>query len=138
MFSAYQRRLLRVPNGMLFGVCAGLGRRLGISTFLVRLITFIAFCATGFFPVGLIYTILAIALPVGPEYWYCNYPLTWCISFWEMCTIFVLNNLIYFSVTVFSNFRVKLKYFCYYLSPRYTEGSRKLSFNTIRYIFVNT
>ena len=46
MFSAYQRRLLRVPNGMIFGVCAGIGRRLGISTFLVRLVTFIAFCAS--------------------------------------------------------------------------------------------
>ena len=68
MFSAYQRRLLRVPNGMLFGVCAGLGRRLCISTTLVRLITFIAFCATGFFPVGLIYILLAIILPVGPQY----------------------------------------------------------------------
>ena len=75
MFSAYQRRLLRVPNGMLFGVCAGLGRRLGISTTLVRLITFIAFCATGFFPVGLIYTLPALILPVGPQYYFVVYPL---------------------------------------------------------------
>ena len=68
MFSAYQRRLLRVPNGMIFGVCAGIGRRLGISTFLVRLGTFIAFCASGFFPIGLIYILLALILPVGPGY----------------------------------------------------------------------
>ena len=77
MFSAYQRRLLRVPKlsldfkenlNMIFGVCAGIGRRLGISTFLVRLVTFIAFCASGFFPIGLIYILLALILPVGPGY----------------------------------------------------------------------
>ena len=63
MFSAYQRRLLRVPNGMIFGVCAGIGRRLGISTFLVRLVTFIAFCASGFFPIGLIYLVAGLIMP---------------------------------------------------------------------------
>ena len=43
-------------------------RRLGISTGLVRLVTLVAFCCTGFFPVGLIYCLLALILPAGPEY----------------------------------------------------------------------
>lgn len=66
--SPYQRRWLRSPNGLLFGVCEGLARRLGISTGLVRLVTLVAFCCTGFFPVGLIYCLLALILPAGPEY----------------------------------------------------------------------
>ena len=45
-------------------------RRLGVSSFIIRLVTFIAFCLTGFFPVGLIYGLLALLLPLGPEY--CN------------------------------------------------------------------
>lgn len=69
--SPYQRRWLREPDGILFGVCGGLARRLGISSFAVRLVTFLAFCATGFFPVGLVYCLLALLLPAGPEsqYW---------------------------------------------------------------------
>lgn len=66
--SPYQRRWLRSPNGLIFGVCVGLARRLGISTGLVRLVTLVAFCCTGFFPVGLIYCLLALILPAGPEY----------------------------------------------------------------------
>ena len=66
--SPYQRRWLRSPNGLLFGVCEGLARRLGISVALVRLVTILAFLATGFFPVGLLYCILAFVLPAGPEY----------------------------------------------------------------------
>ncbi len=67
-YSSYQRRWLRSPNGLIFGVCEGLSRRIGVSRGLIRLITFIAFCCTGFFPVGLIYCLLALILPVGPEY----------------------------------------------------------------------
>ena len=66
--SPYQRRWLRSPNGLIFGVCGGLARRLGISTGLVRLVTLVAFCCTGFFPMGLIYCLLALILPAGPEY----------------------------------------------------------------------
>jgi len=67
-YSAYQKRWMRSPNGLLFGVCEGLARRIGVSRGLVRLITFIIFCATGFFPTALIYLALALLLPVGPEY----------------------------------------------------------------------
>lgn len=68
--SPYQRRLLRSPNGILLGVCEGIARRLGVPSFWVRLTTFIAFCCTGFFPVGLAYLILALCLPTGPDYYY--------------------------------------------------------------------
>lgn len=69
-YSAYQKRWMRSPDGIIAGVCSGLARRLGLSTFLVRLVTFIAFLATGFCPVGLAYLILALVLPKGPEYYY--------------------------------------------------------------------
>lgn len=68
--SPYQRRWMRCPDGLVFGVCSGLAKRLGVSSFIIRLVTFIAFCLTGFFPVGLIYGLLALLLPLGPEY--CN------------------------------------------------------------------
>lgn len=67
--SPYQRKWMRSPDGILFGVCSGLAHRLGISSFLVRLVTFLAFCFTGFFPVGLVYILLALVLPAGPEYY---------------------------------------------------------------------
>lgn len=67
--SPYQRRWLRSPDAILFGVCSGLARRLGTSAALVRILTFIAFCCTGFFPVGLVYLLLALILPAGPECW---------------------------------------------------------------------
>ena len=65
--SPYQRRWLREPDGILFGVCGGLARRLGISSFAVRLVTFLAFCATGFFPVRVTPTI-ALYLPHGKPF----------------------------------------------------------------------
>lgn len=65
--SPYSRRLMRSPDGMVFGVCRGIAKRLGVSTGLVRLITLVALVCTGFFPVGLIYILLALVLPVGPE-----------------------------------------------------------------------
>ena len=67
-YSAYRRRWLRSPDGIIAGVCSGLGRRIGISKGLIRIVTFIAFLTTGFFPVGLAYLLLAIFLPVGPDY----------------------------------------------------------------------
>lgn len=66
--SPYQKRLLRSPNGILFGVCEGVARRFGVSAFLVRLITLIAFFSTGFFPVGFAYYLMVLLMPVGPEW----------------------------------------------------------------------
>lgn len=63
---AYSRKLLRSPNGVIFGVCEGFARRLGISIKFTRLVTFIAFLVTGFFPVGLIYCLLALVMDKGP------------------------------------------------------------------------
>lgn len=67
-YSAYRRRWLRSPDGMIAGVCSGLARRLGVSRTLVRVVTFLAFLSTGFWPVGAIYLLLAILLPAGPDY----------------------------------------------------------------------
>ncbi len=62
----YKRKWMRVPHSVIFGVCEGLARRLEVPVAIVRLITIIVFFATGFFPTGLIYCLLALILPVGP------------------------------------------------------------------------
>lgn len=67
--SPYQKRWLRSPDGIIAGVCSGLARRLGVSSLVVRAVTVTAFLCTGFFPVGLIYLLLALILPPGPEYY---------------------------------------------------------------------
>ncbi|NLZ68232.1 MAG: PspC domain-containing protein [Spirochaetales bacterium] len=63
----YRSKLMRVPHGVIFGICEGLARRLDIPVSIVRIITIILFVSTGFFPTGLVYCLLALLLPVGPS-----------------------------------------------------------------------
>ncbi len=60
-----QRRLCRSKNGILLGVCQGFANWLEIPAWPLRVAAIIAFVASGFYPVGLIY--LAAALFMEPE-----------------------------------------------------------------------
>lgn len=62
-----RERLYRAKHGILMGVCKGVARRLSVSSGLVRLLTLLLFVFTGFFPVGLVYIILGLFLPVEPS-----------------------------------------------------------------------
>ncbi len=56
----------RARHGMLFGVCAGIAQRLDVSTFWTRVIVFVAFVFTGFWPVGAAYLVAALLLKPAP------------------------------------------------------------------------
>ena len=70
MYSDYDgsRRLYRSRRGMLFGVCRGLAEYFDFSVGATRLLVFLAFLFTGFFPVGLVYLILAFVMKKEPAY----------------------------------------------------------------------
>ena len=63
---AYRKKLMRVPNGLVFGIAEGFSRRFEIPLLLVRALWIAAACALGFLPTLAIYFALAIILPVGP------------------------------------------------------------------------
>lgn len=52
----------RSRNGIIFGVCRGIGESLGIGSTLIRITAIMLFFATGFFPSILIYLLLAAAM----------------------------------------------------------------------------
>ena len=56
------RGLRRSRDGMLLGVCKGFSDWLGIPSWPIRLATFITFMASGFWPVGALYLIAAVAM----------------------------------------------------------------------------
>ena len=61
----YRRnRLHRAPEGIIFGVCEGLSEWSGIPVGIIRVLAIIAFCSSGFFPVGVLYHLAALFLPV--------------------------------------------------------------------------
>lgn len=60
----YRRpRLKRSRHGLIAGVCQGISDWSGIPVGLIRIAAIISLILSGFFPVGLIYVILAIMLP---------------------------------------------------------------------------
>lgn len=59
-------KLYRSSRGSIFGICQGLADWADLPVHFVRLFTIIAFFATGFFPVGLIYFAAAFLLPKEP------------------------------------------------------------------------
>jgi phage shock protein C len=72
----------RARKGMLAGVCAGLAQHFDISIFWTRMFTFIAFLFTGFFPVGLVYLMLALLMkraPLMPS----GYHASWDERLWQ-------------------------------------------------------
>ena len=64
-YRRYRRnRLHRAPEGIIFGVCEGISEWSGIPVGIIRVIAIIAFCSSGFFPVGVLYLLGALFLPV--------------------------------------------------------------------------
>lgn len=56
----------RSRSGLIFGVCAGLAEYFDMSVFWTRVLTFVTFVLTGFWPVGAIYLVLALLLKKSP------------------------------------------------------------------------
>ncbi len=61
------KRLYRSRNGKIFGVCRGIADWRNLPVEYIRLFMILAFIFTGFFPVGLIYFLAAMVLPMEPE-----------------------------------------------------------------------
>ncbi len=59
-------KLYRSRNGIIFGVCRGIGETFDLSVFWIRVGFIVAFAITLFFPTGLIYIILALLLKLEP------------------------------------------------------------------------
>ena len=63
-----KKKLTKSKNKVFLGVCGGLADYFHIDPTVVRLIVLVLLVMTGFFPIGLIYILLALILPVGPGY----------------------------------------------------------------------
>lgn len=66
MSSTTRRGPYRSRSGWIFGVCAGLAEYFDMSVFWTRVLTFVTFVLTGFWPVGAIYLVLALLLKKTP------------------------------------------------------------------------
>lgn len=59
-----RNKLHRAPEGIIFGVCEGLSEWSGIPVGIIRVAAIVAFCCSGFFPIGVLYLLSALFLPV--------------------------------------------------------------------------
>lgn len=62
------KKLYRSRKGEIFGVCQGVADWRDLPVGVLRLIVVISIIATGIFPGILIYALLAIFIPLEPEY----------------------------------------------------------------------
>ena len=62
MNTNYKPLTRSTANGMIAGVCAGLGEYLGIDPTIIRLLTVLAFF-TGFGGIAIVYLVMAIVVP---------------------------------------------------------------------------
>ncbi|MCB2187139.1 MAG: envelope stress response membrane protein PspC [Deltaproteobacteria bacterium] len=62
----YPRGLYRSRHGMVLGVCRGLAEYFDLSVGWVRFFSVLAFVFTGFWPVGVVYLILALLMKPAP------------------------------------------------------------------------
>lgn len=60
--------LYRSRRGIIFGVCRGLADRFDLSAFWLRVITIATFILTGFFPVGVVYILMALLMKPEPRW----------------------------------------------------------------------
>ncbi len=60
-------KLYRSRRGKIFGICQGLAEWRDLNVTYIRLFMVIAFLVTGFFPVGILYFLAALLLPLEPE-----------------------------------------------------------------------
>lgn len=58
--------LYRSRQGILMGVCRGLAQHLNFSVFWLRMIVFLLFLFTGFWPVGVLYIVAGLLLKMEP------------------------------------------------------------------------
>ena len=59
-------RPYRARHGMILGVCAGLARYFDMSTFWMRVLWFLIFLATGFWPIVFIYFFAGLLMKPAP------------------------------------------------------------------------
>lgn len=60
-----RKKLTRRAHGLIFGVCEGISDYTGINVGLIRFIMVLSFILSGFAPIGIIYLLLAVFLPVS-------------------------------------------------------------------------
>lgn len=60
--------LYRARDGIIFGVCKGIGDYFGFSVFWIRAITVAAFLLTGIWPVAVLYVLAALLMKPEPSY----------------------------------------------------------------------
>ena len=60
------RKLYRSRRGKIFGVCQGLADWRNLPVEYIRIFMIMAFIFTGFFPVGILYFLAALILPIEP------------------------------------------------------------------------
>lgn len=58
--------IYRSRRGILMGVCRGVAEHFNLSVFWIRMITFLVFLFTGFWPVGVLYIIAGLVLKPEP------------------------------------------------------------------------
>ncbi len=66
--SSYSHGMYRSRNGLLFGVCRGIASYFDFSVFWFRVITVVAILCTGFFPLVVLYFVLALMMKKEPWY----------------------------------------------------------------------
>lgn len=59
-------RVYRSRQGILMGVCRGIAEHFHFSVFWTRMIVFLLFLFTGFWPVGVLYIVAGLLLKMGP------------------------------------------------------------------------
>ncbi len=62
-----KRRLYRSRNGLLLGVCRGVAEYFNLSVGWTRVLVFVIFLCTGFWPVGALYLLAALLLKKAPR-----------------------------------------------------------------------
>lgn len=65
-----RRKLYRSDDSVIAGVCGGIADYFDMSAWGVRALFILAFILTGFFPLGIVYIILAFSMKRAPSYYY--------------------------------------------------------------------
>lgn len=75
MSSEYYRPhgLYRSRKGWIAGVCRGLAEHFDVSVTVTRILTVIAFILTGWFPVAVVYVLLALLMKTEPRWSYYDF-----------------------------------------------------------------
>ncbi len=61
------QKLYRSRRGKIFGICQGIADWRDLPVEYIRIFMILAFLFTGFFPVGILYFLAALILPMEPE-----------------------------------------------------------------------